>query len=48
MLDVSRPGKPIDSAFVESFNGRLRDEYLNAHGFLSMADARAKNEALGV
>ncbi len=44
-LDFSRPGKPTDNAFVESFNGRLRDECLNAHWFLSIADARAKIEA---
>jgi putative transposase len=30
---------------VESFNGRLRDECLNAHWFLSLADAKAKIEA---
>ncbi len=42
MLDFSRRGKPTDNAFVESFNGRLRDECLNAHWFLSLADARAK------
>ena len=30
-LDFSRPGKPTDNAFVDSFNGRLRDECLNAH-----------------
>jgi putative transposase len=29
-LDFSRPGKPTDNAFVESFNGRLRDECMNA------------------
>ena len=44
-LDFSRLGKPTDNAFVESFNGRLRDECLNAHWFLSIADARAKIEA---
>jgi len=44
-LDFSRPGKPTDNAFVESFNGRLRDECLNAHRFLSLADAKAKIEA---
>ncbi len=44
-LDFSRPGKPTDNAFVESFNGHLRDECLNAHWFLSLADARAKIEA---
>ena len=44
-LDFSRPGKPTDNAYVESFNGRLRDECLNAHWFLSLADAKAKIEA---
>ncbi|MDX7954042.1 IS3 family transposase [Lichenihabitans sp. Uapishka_5] len=44
-LDFSRPGKPTDNAFIESFNGRLRDECLNAHWFLSLADARTKIEA---
>jgi len=44
-LDFSRPGRPIDNAFVESFNGRLREECLNAHWFLSLDDARAKIEA---
>ena len=44
-LDFSRPGKPMDNAFVESFNGRLRDECLNTHWFLSLEDARAKIEA---
>jgi len=44
-LDFSRPGKPTDNAFIEPFNGRLRDECLNAHWFLSLADARAKIEA---
>ncbi len=44
-LDFSRPGKPTDNAFVESFNGRLRDECLNTHWFLSLDDARSKIEA---
>ena len=39
------PGKPTDNAFVESFNGRLRDECLNTHWFLSLDDARTKLEA---
>ena len=43
-LDFSRPGKPTDNALVESCNGRLRDECLNAHWFLSLADARTKVE----
>ena len=46
-LDFSRRGKPTDNAFVESFNGRLRDECLNAYWFLSMTDARTKIEACG-
>ena len=41
-LDFSRPGKPTDNARVESFNGRLRQECLNAHWFLSLDDAKAR------
>jgi putative transposase len=44
-IDFSRPGKPTDNAKNESFNGRLREECLNAHWFLSLADARQKIEA---
>jgi putative transposase len=44
-LDFSRPGKPTDNAFVESFNGRLRDECLNEHLFPSLAAARGIIEA---
>ena len=44
-LDFIRPGKPVENAFIESFNGRLRDECLNAQVFLSLEDARAKLEA---
>lgn len=44
-LDFSRPGKPTDNATVESFNGRLRQECLNEHWFLSLDDARAEIEA---
>jgi putative transposase len=43
-LDFSRPGKPTDNAFIEAFNGRFRAECLNAHWFLSLADARKKME----
>jgi putative transposase len=39
-LDFSRLGKPTDNAIIESFNGRLRQEYLNEHWFLSMEDAQ--------
>lgn len=44
-LDFSRPGKPTDNANVESFNGRLRQECLNATWFMSLDDARDKIEA---
>ena len=37
-MDFSRPGKPTDNAKIESFNGRLRDECLNANWFLSLED----------
>jgi putative transposase len=43
-LDFSRPGKPTDNAFIEAFNGRFRAECLNAHWFLSLADAQKKME----
>ena len=35
------PGKPAQNAFIESFNGKLRDELLNEALFASLADARA-------
>lgn len=41
-LDFSRPGKPTDNPYVESFNGKLRDECLSVHWFLSMEDATQK------
>jgi putative transposase len=41
-LDFSRPGKPMDNAFIEAFNGRLREECLNENWFLSLDDARDK------
>lgn len=44
-LDFSRPGKPSDNEMVESFNGRLRQECLNEHWFMSLQDARNKIEA---
>ena len=44
-LDFIRPGKPVENAFIESFNGRLRDECLNVHQFMSIADAQTKIEA---
>lgn len=39
-LDFTRPGKPTDNGHIESFNGKLRDECLNQHWFVSLADAR--------
>jgi putative transposase len=41
-LDFSRPGKPTDNAFIESFNGRFRQECLNQHWFLSLEDTKSK------
>jgi putative transposase len=43
-LDFSRPGKPTDNGFIESFNGKFRTECLNTHWFMSLDDARAKME----
>ena len=37
-----QPGKPMQNGFVESFNGRLRDECLNGHYFEDVEDARKK------
>lgn len=44
-LDFSRPGKPTDNAFIESFNARFRLECLNEHWFLTLDDAREKIES---
>lgn len=44
-LDFSRPGKPTDNPFIESFNGSLRDECLNTSWFMSLADACQKLES---
>ena len=41
-LDFSRPAKPTDNGFIEAFNSKLRAECLNAHWFMSLADAREK------
>lgn len=38
-LAFIRPGKPIENAFIESSNGKLRDECLNEHWFTSIEDA---------
>jgi putative transposase len=44
-LDFSRPGKPTDNPFIESFNGKFRDECLSVNWFLSLDDAKEKIEA---
>jgi putative transposase len=44
-IDFSRPGKPTDNCFIETFNGSLRDECLNVHWFASLGEAQAVVEA---
>ena len=44
-LRFIRPGKPIENAYVESFNGKFRDECLNEHWFLNIAEAQQIIEA---
>jgi putative transposase len=39
-LNFIRPGKPVENSYIESFNGRLRDECLNVEVFLDLGDAR--------
>jgi putative transposase len=43
-IDFSRPGKPTDNCYVETFNGSLRDECLNLHWFETLEDAKATIE----
>ncbi len=44
-LDFITPGKPVENAYIESFNGKFRDECLNDNWFLSLDDAREIIEA---
>jgi putative transposase len=44
-IDFSRPGKPTDNAYVESFNGTFRAECLDAHWFTSLTEAKQIIEA---
>jgi hypothetical protein len=37
-----RPGRPVENGFIESFNGRLRDECLNVEWFMTLEEAQAK------
>ena len=51
-MHFTDPGKPVQNAYIESFNGRLRDECLNEHWFISSAsggcrESAAKMPALG-
>ena len=39
------PGKPMQNAYIESFNGKSRDECLNQHRFISSEEARSVSEA---
>ena len=43
-LDFIRPGRPVENSYIESFNGRLRDECLNMEVFFTIADVREKLE----
>lgn len=44
-LAFIEPGRPVQNAYIESFNGRFRDECLNEHWFLDLADAKDIIEA---
>jgi len=44
-LDFIQPGKPTQNAFVESFNGKFRDECLDQHWFVSLRHARTEIES---
>jgi putative transposase len=44
-LTFIQPGKPMQNGYVESFNGKFRDECLNQHWFIDLGDARAIIEA---
>ena len=43
-LDFIRPGKPTENGYIESFNGKLRDELLNTELFFSLPEVREKLE----
>ncbi len=43
-LDFIRPGRPVENGYIESFNGRLRDECLNVEVFFTVIEAREKLE----
>lgn len=43
-LDFIRPGRPVENSYIESFNGRLRDECFNVEVFFTIVDVREKLE----
>jgi putative transposase len=43
-LDYSRPGRPTNNPFIESFNGNFREKCLNTNWFLSIENAQSKIE----
>jgi transposase InsO family protein len=45
-LEHIQPGRPMQNGHIESFHGKLRDEFLNASSFRSLFDARAANSPL--
>jgi transposase InsO family protein len=46
-LHFIRPGKPVENAYIESFNGKLRDECLNENWFTNLEDARSRSKREG-
>ena len=44
-LHLIQPGKPVQNAYIENFNGKLRDECLNEHWFSTVSHARITVEA---
>jgi putative transposase len=44
-LHFIQPGRPVQNAFIESFNGKFRDECLNEHWFLTLQEAQVVIEA---
>lgn len=43
-IEFIQPGKPVQNAYIESFNGKLREECLNEHVFITLEDAKEKIE----
>jgi transposase InsO family protein len=45
-LHFIRPGKPVENAYCESFNGKLRNECLNENWFLDLDDREANHRSV--